>query len=70
MCIVDIDSGELEFPEELPGFPYEQEQSLLIILYAFTILYFPVIPNTFCLQELFQRLQTSFVLSFFSLHFI
>ena len=37
MCIVDIDSGELEFPEELPGFPYEQEQSLSIIFYAFAI---------------------------------
>ena len=25
MCIVDIDSGELDLPEELPEFPYEQE---------------------------------------------
>jgi len=25
VCIVDIDSGELELPEELPTFPYEQE---------------------------------------------
>ena len=25
VCIVDIDSGELDLPEELPEFPYEQE---------------------------------------------
>ena len=25
VCIVDIDNGELEFPEELPEFPYEKE---------------------------------------------
>ena len=24
VCIVDIDAGELELPEELPNFPYEQ----------------------------------------------
>ena len=26
VCIVDIDSGELELPEELPPLPYEQER--------------------------------------------
>ena len=25
VCIVDIDGGELELPEELPNFPYEKE---------------------------------------------
>ena len=25
VCIVDIDSGELDLPEELPEFPYEHE---------------------------------------------
>ena len=27
VCIVDIDNGELELPEELPEFPYEKEMS-------------------------------------------
>ena len=25
VCIVDIDNGELDLPEELPEFPYEHE---------------------------------------------
>ena len=25
LCIVDIDNGDLELPEELPEFPYESE---------------------------------------------
>jgi hypothetical protein len=25
VCIVDIDNGELDLPEELPEFPYERE---------------------------------------------
>ena len=38
VCIVDIDNSELELPEELPKFPYEEELaeeiSALIVKYG------------------------------------